>query len=416
MWSIQRLALPTVATLVIGCGGGGSEWAGTVTDSAGVTIVQNVEDPIWTESSAWTLEEELSIGETEGRPEYQFGQIGTIGVGSDGRLFVMDVQGQHVKVFSPDGQFDRTIGGPGAGPGEIGAGAVFVLVGVGDTVFVPDMANRRINRYAPDGSPLTSSPLEIEKGLPMVYQSTPSGHIAAQVRSLSLPDRPAPDTLDRIMLLESDGTFGDTLLEFPSGGTLNLGGQSPEINLYSPEPAWDVTDDLRVLYGINDDYRIGMYGTEGGLQRVIRMPFERQPVSDNDRQAVMTALERAWVDAGVPPQMLPQLRSIVHFAEFFPAFSSVQVGPRGSIWVQHVQSAAGLTDEELAQFNVTEDTGSPDWDVFDADGRFLGIVSMPSRFQPRQFVGDRIFGVWRNELDVQFAMQLRVVGIPGAEG
>ena len=146
------------------------------------------------------------------------------------------------------------------------------------------------------------------------------------------------------------------------------------------------------------------------------MPFERQPVSENDRQAVMTALERAWVDAGVPPQMLPQLRSMVNFAEFFPAFSSVQAGPRGSIWVQHVQSAAGLTEEELDAFNVMEDTGSPDWDVFDADGRFLGVVSMPSRFQPRQFVGDRIFGVWRNELDVQFAMQLRVVGIPGVEG
>jgi hypothetical protein len=414
--SMARRIGAAVAGLAIAACGGGADWTGTVTDSAGVAIVQNAENPIWTESSAWTLEEELSIGETEGQPEYQFGQIGTVAVGSDGRLFVMDMQGQHVKVFTPDGQFDRTIGGPGAGPGEIGAGAVFVLVGVGDTVFVPDMANRRINRYGPDGSPLTSSPLEIEKGLPMVFQATPSGTIAAQVRSLSLPNRPAPDTLDRIMLLESDGTFGDTLLEFPSGGTLDFGGGSPEINLYSPEPAWDLTDDLRVLYGINDEYRIGLYGTEGELQRVITMPFEREPVSDNDRQAVMTALERAWVDAGVPPQMLPQLRTMVHFAEFFPAFSSVQVGPRGSIWVQHVQSAAGLTEEELAEFNVMEDTGSPDWDVFDADGRFLGIVSMPPRFQPRHFVGDRIFGVWRNELDVQFAMQLRVVGIPGVEG
>jgi hypothetical protein len=395
---------------------GSTAWTGTVVDSAGIQIVHNTNQSIWSPGEEWTLEEELSIGETEGREEYQFGQIGTIAVGSDGRLFVMDVQAQHVKVFTSDGQFDRMIGGPGAGPGEIGAGAIFVLVGSGDTVVVPDMANRRINRYAPDGTPLTSSPLEIERGLPVVFQSTPAGVIAAQVRSLSLPDRPAPDTLDRIVQLETDGTFGDTLLEFPSGGTLNLGGSSPEINLYSPEPAWDLTEDLHVLYGVNDTYRIGMYGTDGSLRRVITYPFEREPVSDNDREAVMSALERAWLDAGVPPQLLPQLRTMVHFAEFFPAFSSIQIGPRGTIWVQHVQSAAGLSEEELAEFNLVEDQGAPDWDVFDADGRFLGIVSMPQRFQPRLFLADRIYGVWRNELDVPFAVRLKVVGIPGEEG
>jgi hypothetical protein len=415
MKSARRLAALLVAVAPAACGGGG-DWTGTVVDSAGIQIVQNADEGIWSPDEAWTLEQELTIGETEGRPDYQFGQIGTIAVGSDGRLYVMDVQAQQVKVFTADGTFDRTIGRPGAGPGEIGAGAVFVLLGVGDTVFVPDMANRRINRYAPDGTPLTSSPLEIEKGLPMVFQSTPSGIIAAQVRSLSLPDRPAPDTLDRIVRLESDGTFGDTLLQFPSGGTLNLGGSSPEINLYSPEPAWDLRDDLSVLYGLNDEYRIGLYAVGGELERVITYPFEREPVSDNDRQAVMNALERAWLDAGVPPQMLPQLRTMVHFAEFFPAFSSIEVGPLGTIWVQHVQSAAGLTEDELAEFNIIEEQGAPDWDVFDADGRFLGIVSMPPRFQPRHFAGDRIYGVWRNELDVPFAVRLRVVGIPGVEG
>jgi hypothetical protein len=415
MKSLRRPSALLAAFALAACTGGG-DWTGTVIDSAGIQIVQNTEEGIWSQNEAWTLEEELTIGETEGQPEYQFGQIGTIAVGSDGRLFVMDVQAQHVKVFTSDGEFDRTIGGPGAGPGEIGAGAVFVLVGSGDTVVVPDMANRRINRYAPEGTPLASSPLEIEKGLPVVFQATPSGVIAAQVRSLSLPDRPAPDTLDRIVRLEPDGTFGDTLLQFPSGGTLNLGGSSPEINLYSPEPAWDLTQDLRVLYGVNDTYRIGIYGTDGGLQRVITLPFEREPVSDNDRDAVMHALERAWLDAGVPPNVLPQLRTMVHFAEFFPAFSSIQIGPLGTIWVQHVQSAAGLNEEELAEFNLIEDQGAPDWDVFDADGRFLGIVSMPQRFQPRLFLADRIYGVWRNDLDVPFAVRLRVIGIPGEEG
>jgi len=413
---LGRLTLPVIALAVAGCGGSGSEWAGTVTDSAGVAIVQNPEQGVWTASSAWRLEEELSIGETEGRPEYQFGQVGTIGVGSDGSIYVIDAQAQQVRVFAPDGTFERTIGRPGAGPGEIGAGAAFVLVGAGDTVLVPDLTNRRINRYAPDGTPLGSTPIAIEKGLPMVFRSTPSGTFLAQIRSLSLPDRPAPDTLDRIVRLTSAGTISDTLLEFPSGGTLNLGGGTPEINLYAPEPAWDATDDLRIVYGVNDVYRVGIYGSNRELQRVITKPFERQPVSENDRDGIMNALTRAWTDAGVPPSLLPQLRSFVHFGEYIPAFASVQVGPDGTLWVQHLQSAAGLTPEELEQFNPQEDLGAPDWDVFDADGRFLGVVTMPPRFQPRLFKDDRIYGVWRNELDVQFVTRLKVVGVPGVEG
>jgi hypothetical protein len=415
MMRIGRITLPLAALALAGCGGG-VDWTGTVSDSAGVAMVQNPDEGIWSASSAWRLEEELRIGETEGRPEYQFGQIGTIAVGSDGSLYVIDAQAQQVRVFASDGTFERTIGRPGAGPGEIGAGAAFVLVGAGDTVFVPDLTNRRINRYEPDGTPIGSAPIAIEKGLPMLFRSTQSGHVLAQIRSLSLPDRPAPDTLDRIVLLTSDGTAGDTLLEFPSGGTLNLGGGTPEINLYAPEPAWDVTDNLNVVYGVNDVYRLGIYGTNGELQRVITKSFERQPVSENDRDAIMNALTRAWTDAGVPPSLLPQLRSFVHFGEFIPAFSSLQVGPGGTLWVQHLQSAADLTPEELEQFNVQEDLGAPDWDVFDADGRFLGVVTMPPHFQPRVFHGDRIVGVWRNDLDVPFVMRLKIVGIPGVEG
>ena len=412
-----RVALAaTVVIAVAGCGGGGNAWTGTITDSAGVTVVQNPDQGTWSPSAAWRLEEELRIGETEGSPEYQFGQVGTIGVGSDGSMYVIDVQAQQVRVFSPDGEFLRSFGRPGAGPGEIGAGAAFVLVGAGDTVLVPDLANRRINRYAADGTPLGSVPIEIEKGLPMAFRATPSGQILVQIRSLSLPDRPAPDTLDRIVRLTAAGDVADTLLEFPSGGTLNLGGGTPEINLYAPEPAWDVTDDLHIVYGVNDVYRIGVYGADGELQREITKPFQRQPVSENDREAIMNALTRAWTDAGVPPAMLPQLRSFVHFGEFIPAFASLQVGPRGTLWVQHLQTAAGMTPEELEQFNPQNDLGAPDWDVFDAEGRYLGVVSMPPRFQPRLFKGDRIYGVWLNDLDVQFVTRLKVVGIPGAEG
>ena len=48
----------------------------------------------------------------------------------------------------------------------------------------------------------------------------------------------------------------------------------------------------------------------------------------------------------------------------------------------------------------------------DREGKFLGVVTMPSRFQPRLFHEDKIYGVWRDDLDVQYVMRLRIVSGP----
>jgi len=89
-----------------------------VRDSAGVAIVRNPAIGLWTEAQRWTVREDLRIGAGEGRPEYQLGAIGWLDVGSDGRIYVLDTQGQHVKVFSAGGRYERTIGGPGAEAGR----------------------------------------------------------------------------------------------------------------------------------------------------------------------------------------------------------------------------------------------------------------------------------------------------------
>lgn len=388
---------------------GGSQWTGTVTDSAGVQIVANTTEGLWAESERWSLEEDLRIGSIEGEPEYQFGQILFTALDSHGAIYVTDLHTQNIRVFSGDGEYLRTIGRPGAGPGELGPGAAFVLITPGDTILVPDIQNRRINRYLSDGSVLPSAPIELERGLPAAFRATPSGTIVMQLRPFALPNMPAPDTMDLLIVLEPSGEFGDTIRRFPAGGTLNLGGAAPELNIFAAEPLWDAADDLSVLYGVNTDYRISRFGSDGSLERIITMPHERKPVSDADKRVIMQFIERQALDAGAPPEAIPQLRAITRFGEFIPAFSAILTGPDKTIWVQHQRSLADATEQEVEQFNLIEESGAPDWDVFDSDGRYLGVVTMPDRFQPRNFIGNDVYGVWRDDLDVQYVMRLRVV-------
>lgn len=404
---ILRLSLRyTIVLLALlplfACTSGETTWTGTITDSAGVTIVKNTDDGMWADGEEWTFEEEMRFGALEAEPEYQFGQIGWITVGSNEDIYITDTQAQEVRVFTNEGEYIRTVGGPGNGPGELGRNARYLMVTPGDTLVVPDPTNRRINRYAPDGTALASTPLRPEEGRPVRYYLTHSGVLVAQVRM------PLPDTLDHIVLIESSGQFGDTLITFPSGGAGRVPGETHQ---FSPEPMWNVTDSLTVIFGVNNAYRIGMYDRSGSLTRILTRDYEPAPVTARDLRAFWAYLDRAWIDAGVNPSRLPELHARVKFAEFYPAYYSILVGPHGSIWVQRIQTPGGLSDEELERYNFLEEFGSTIADVYDRDGRYLGVVELPTGFQPRTFRGDKVYGVWRDELDVQYVMRLRVVAV-----
>jgi hypothetical protein len=239
---------------------------------------------------------------------------------------------------------------------------------------------------------------------------TPSGTIVNQVRRIAFgPDQPA-DTLDLVAARNNEGSAVDTLLLMPSGRTINFGGSRPEVTFFSPEPSWTLAGERSVWYGVSDSYRIGLY-EEGQLTTVITRAFELAPLTDRDQEVVMNAMRSLVEAAGAPPEAWQLLQQTVHFADEFPAFAQFLTGPNGSLWVQHMVIPSQLSDEELEDFNPQSGLGSPRWDVFDARGRFLGSLEMPDKYQPVRFVGDRIYGIWRDDLDVQYVLQLQITGV-----
>jgi hypothetical protein len=105
--------------------------------------------------------------------------------------------------------------------------------------------------------------------------------------------------------------------------------------------------------------------------------------------------------------MMARLRNRFHFADFFPAFQTVAVGPRGTTWVKHLKPASELSAKELEHYH---EWPGQEWDVFDSRGRFLGAVTMPESFNPMVFRGDKIYGAWRDELDVEYVVVLQIDG------
>lgn len=159
----------------------------------------------------------------------------------------------------------------------------------------------------------------------------------------------------------------------------------------------------------------------GNLKRVVTKQFESQPIGESDRQVVRGAAEDFFRQSGIPEPMISQAMESVRVAEFFPAYHRFRSGPQGSLWVQRVIRPSELSEEDRGNLSAVLGNleafladphlalGSPDWDVFDSDGRLLGVVTLPARFRPWKFVGEEVYGVWKDELEVNYVMRLKVV-------
>lgn len=403
----KRLPAITAALALAACGPDSAvsgEWAGTVEDSAGVTVVKNPSGGLWTSAAAWRLEEELRIGVAEGDPVRQFGSVEDIAVDGGGRIHVLDGQAREVRVFDVDGGFVRTIGGPGGGPGELDRPGA-VLIGAGDTIYVPDAGNQRVQRFLADGSEAGSFPLGMSGGIPIGWGGGPEGLLLQEVRLL--PSQGGEEGV-LILIRAGDGEIRDTLVRLPIGQALAIRNGAPQMTLFAPEPMWTALEDGRIATGRTSEYRLEIRTGGGRVERIVRKAHERLPFGADDRRELRQRLREHFEDQPPSPAADRLLQSM-EYADHYPVFASLFGGPGGSLWVRHALDVASLRPRDLEAFDVRAFGGS-EYDVFDREGRLLGTIVMPEGFRPMRSRGEHVYGVLRDELGVEYVVRMGVGG------
>lgn len=409
--------IAAIAALAVVCAAcnGDARWAGTVRDSAGIAIVENTAEGLWGPNDAPAITTELDIGTADGPPETQFGSITGVTADSEGSIYVLDTQASRVRVFDAEGNFLREMGGAGTGPGELSAAAAGILRVAGDTIIVPDMMQQRVNRYAPDGTSAGSFPMLLSGGIPIRWDVTPDYTMVHQIRKFVMPGQTTPGqestempepSGDPVVARALDGSVIDTLFTLPPGQSFQMGANAMRMTIFEAEPVWDLAPDGRMYSGMNDHFRIEVRSPAGELERIITLPRERRPVTESDQQGMLDMLREAMTQQGAPPAAAEQFLSMVEFAEFYPAFATLTAGPAGQLWVQRIRSAESLA-ELGGEFDPT-DLGADEWDIFDAQGRYLGVLTLPARFTPFHAEGRTIYGVTKDDLDVQHVVRLRI--------
>lgn len=402
---MRNRIIAACALATIGCGREPpvtGEWAGTVRDSAGVVVVDNPESGLWTSETEWRLQEDLRIGVTDGDAVRQFDAIDDIAIDESGRIHVLD--GSEIRVFEGDGEFVRTIGRRGGGPGELARPSA-VLIGAADTIFLPDTRNQRVQRFLTGGSDAGSFPISPNEGIPLGWQIRPDGTLLQEVRTLPSPR--AGDERILVLVRGGDGEVLDTLLAMPVGEAMVIPNGQPQMTLFAPEPLWTILTDGRIASGRNSEYRLELRTADGRLERIVQRPFERRSFSASDQREFRTRLRESLEGHPPSPATDRMLRSM-NYADYYPVYAALFGGPDGTIWVRHAKGVSSIGDSDLEAFDVRA-IGTSTHDVFDTEGRFLGVIATPDEFEPLRSRGEYVYGVGRDDLGVQHVVRLRVL-------
>lgn len=387
---VRHIASSLSLLLILACADAEPDPDVVVTDSAGVEIVYSG-TAVWTDGSAWRIGDRpiLQIGVVEGPEEEQFSGLRHAFRLSDGRIVAVNWNNPpEVRVFSPDGTHERSMGGSGGGPGEFQA-ISFAGALPGDTLVVHDWWRSRLTYFDSGGSLVRTLPLRTIGGRPaneyalqgmfgdgtfllrpnLMFPADAAGHGRAMASLMRFDgERETLDTLRMIQDFEYAPQDGQRmgLVVFGLRSALAAHGE----HLY---------------VGEGEEFRIDVYDVDGRWLRSLRKAYARVPVTPEDVEAER---ERR-LELARSEEARRQLRrgfEDQRVADSFPAHGSrILIDTEGNVWVAHSDGPRAT---------------SRAWSVFGADGRFLGELLVPGSFQITDIGADEVLGVWTDEYDV----------------
>jgi len=243
--------------MTISFGGQKAEWKGKIEVENGVNVIKNPKEPIYGKN-VFILAEELSIGKAGREEEYIFSRVRSIAVDEKERIYVLDTKEAHVKVFDKNGDYVKTVGRKGQGPGEMSL-PFSICITSQNEIMVQDLNNRRIMFYSLDGNFIKS--LSTAKIL-IVGSNIDSKRNIFGIVSTRGPEK-------QIIELKK---FDSNLNYLYSLSSFSLPSGSSTFNPFMPELCWAVSKDDSVICGYPEKYELKVYNSEGNvIKRVVMM-------------------------------------------------------------------------------------------------------------------------------------------------
>ncbi|MGD8495383.1 MAG: hypothetical protein PVF05_04275 [Gemmatimonadales bacterium] len=311
-----------------------------------------------------------------------------------GRLAIADFELSELAVVDADGSWQERWATPGEGPGELGFPVAANWV-TGDTaVAVFDIGNAKVLFLDSAGPTHPDRRLPIEMTIPVFASgSLDWAGVDPTGRALIEPS-PEPQSLSgdpgavrtRSVLLRSkgDGVSFDTIA---SGSTPTVGGPPPY--QYARAPGWPELVEalgpggLVAVGGDTDRYRVRVLDGSGATRVVCRdapgLPMTERETRRPDDARAEPEFEAAVAAAPRPDAPAPMGRLLI--------------SADGRLWVQRDRPSV------LRYAEGYQGVPGARYDVFDADGAYLGEVRAPEGARFQAALGDTVWAFEIGELD-----------------
>lgn len=387
----------TVAALLLCCLGGctseGATPGVTVTDSAGVTIVES-SAPAWVDEARWTLDSIPFFTLSGSGPEYELTNVADATVLADSRIVVLDRGSHQVRFFASDGSFLLAVGREGEGPGDFSR-LTSVSELVGDSVLVFDYWLRRATIL--DGAGSVARILTLPPDL-QVQELHPVGPGSLVAMTWSLESFMELEGAYRgeytIVEVAADGSVVDTVSTMPGWSGYKVNTEEGGYRDYAPLFVVDghlAASRRGIVLGPNERMELHRYSTDGRLEEIARIPSLDEPLAAEE-----IAAERA---AMIRPRSSAEFQDLVRSLpapELRPPYEDLLLDSEGFTWVARYRSPRTQADDPIR------------WHVFDPEGVWLGSLTTPARFTVFEIGPDYILGARRDDYDVQRIEMLRL--------
>ncbi len=323
-----------------------ADWQGEEVVENGERIVRNPE----TVPDNLTIELEELWRRGEEDDDVFFGMPIQILEDTDGNVFVLDSQVSEIIVFSPDGEYLRTIGREGDGPGEFrGANDMFMRPDgvIGVVIVFPG----KIVQLRPDGSPADAFPFPKSsvEGFQLIYKGQTAGDrlIISGGKQSAGGGRNEQENYLKAIDYE-----GNELAHFHSIKELSqYGGMKFDEKIFANfKGQFAGAPDGRAAAVLDfDSYRIHVWKPDGSLDYIIERPeyaVLKRTAGDKDRFQKLYDGVTSW-----------NPNSSFKVSDTHRAVVRLQFRPDGSLWVLSGRGVWANDEGTFATFDVYDRKG-----------------------------------------------------------
>lgn len=399
------IGIATTLVLLTACNGGEVSTDTTlVRDSAGVHIVEFTTEAV-AALGRWRLagQPAMALDSREDDPNYQFFRIVDAQPLPNGGLAVANGGTSEIFIFDAEGNYLRTVGRRGEGPGEFRRLA-WIAIRPPDSLVAADDGLRRITVFDAGGQPsrtATTVGPSPEGGQSAMAPPRPLGmfddgsFLAVSYDRPRLTVGPARPSV-RLLHYTPAATSSDVLGSWP-GTELHMRRVGERLAVFVPpfqRTTLFVVGSEQFWIADSDRWEMRSYSPAGRLLTVVRRQGGDVTVTEALVQQVIDEQYRDVADGPNRARMVAERKQMVRHATT-PLFGDVQVGSDGRLWV--------------SAYTLPGDTAVL-WTGIDPDGTLAAYGTVPRRFQVLRFGSDFVVVLIRDHLDRESIRLYSMVG------